>query len=295
MKSIVAYLCILCFLVGLLSCGEKGEKLLLAGSGWSKIVIIDKKTQEIEWEYPLEKGWECNSASWTPDGNILFSYAKGVKLITMAGEELWNIPADAGSEFQTACVLDNGNYLVAECGHPAKLFEVSPHGDIVREVMYETGIEAPYAQFRHISMDLDENFLIPLFETEEVRVIDRDGNLLRSIKMPGNMFCVSRLDNGNYVGACGDSHCYVEFNLERGEIVRTVNSGDIEGVEFCFVAQLLPTTGGGMYICNWQGHDPDVASRHVPQLIEIDRQGKIVWKINDSRNFGMISSISVVK
>ena len=114
MKSIFTYLCMACMMLGLFSCGQKSEKLLLAGSGWNKIVIIDKETKEVEWEHPLEKGWECNSASWTPDGNILFSYAKGVKLINKQGEELWNIPADAGSEFQTARVLDNGNYRITE-------------------------------------------------------------------------------------------------------------------------------------------------------------------------------------
>ena len=134
-----------------------------------------------------------------------------------------------------------------------------------------------------------------MFETADVRVFDVEGNLLRTIKMPGNMYCVSKLANGNYVGACGDSHRYVEFNLESGEILRTVNSGDIEGVEFCFVAQLLPTEDGGLYICNWQGHDPSVASKNIPQLMEIDKNGKIVWEVNDNKNFGMISSISVVK
>ena len=29
--------------------------------------------------------------------------------------------------------------------------------------------------------------------------------------------------------------------------------------------------------------------------MEIDKNGKIVWEVNDNKNFGMISSISVVK
>lgn len=34
------------------------QHLLLGGSGWNKIAIINKETKEIVWEYPLEKGWE---------------------------------------------------------------------------------------------------------------------------------------------------------------------------------------------------------------------------------------------
>ena len=56
MKSIFTYLCMACMMLGLFSCGQKSEKLLLAGSGWNKIVIIDKETKKVEWEHPLEKG-----------------------------------------------------------------------------------------------------------------------------------------------------------------------------------------------------------------------------------------------
>lgn len=274
---------------------SSSEKLLLAGSGWNKMVIIDKASKQVQWEYPLEAGWECNSAVWTPDGKILFSYKKGARLMDQDGRILWNIPATEGSEFQTARVLPDGNYLVASCGHPARILEVNQAGDILFELNYETNIEDPHAQFRQIYKNAQGNYMMPLFQTAEVREVSPTGELVRTVKLPGNGYCVIPLPNGNYLAACGDSHCYVEFNLESGEILRTVKSGDIEGTEFCFVAQLLPTADGGLYICNWQGHDPTVADKHIPQLIEVDKNGKIVWDVNDNQNFGMISSISVVK
>lgn len=277
------------------SSSPASEKLLLAGSGWNKMVIIDKASKQVQWEYPLEAGWECNSAVWTPDGKILFSYKKGARLMDQDGNILWDIPASEGSEFQTARVLPDGNYLVASCGHPTRILEVNQAGDILFELNYETGIEDPHAQFRQIYKNAQGNYMIPLFQTAEIREISPKGEVVRTVKLPGNGYCVIPLPNGNYLAACGDSHCYVEFNLESGEILRTVKSGDIEGTEFCFVAQLLPTADGGLYICNWQGHDPTVADKHIPQLIEIDKSGKIVWDVNDNQNFGMISSISVVK
>ena len=283
------------FLFSACSSSPASEKLLLAGSGWNKMVIIDKASKQVQWEYPLEAGWECNSAVWTPDGKSLFSYKQGARLMDQDGNILWNIPASEGSEFQTARVLPDGNYLVASCGHPARILEVNQAGDILFELNYETGIEDPHAQFRQIYKNAQGNYMMPLFQTAEVREISPKGEVVRTVKLPGNGYCVIPLPNGNYLAACGDSHCYVEFNLESGEILRTVKSGDIEGTEFCFVAQLLPTADGGLYICNWQGHDPTVADKHIPQLIEIDKSGKIVWDVNDNQNFGMISSISVVE
>ena len=102
-----------CLLLVCSACHEASHHLLLGGSGWDKIAIVNKNTKEIEWEHPLEKGWECNSVAVTPDRNILFSYSKGAKLITRDHEEVWNISAPEGCEMQTARVLSNGNYLMA--------------------------------------------------------------------------------------------------------------------------------------------------------------------------------------
>ena len=68
-----------------------------------------------------------------------------------------------------------------------------------------------------------------------------------------------------------------------------MNANDIEGAQLFFVAQLLPKRDGGLYICNWQGHDGEAAKGHYPQLIEINGAGKMVWDLNDNATFGMIS------
>ena len=76
-----------------------------------------------------------------------------------------------------------------------------------------------------------------------------------------------------------------------GQLLKSVKVDDIEGAQLFFVAQLLPKRDGGLYICNWQGHDGEAAKGHYPQLIEINGAGKMVWDLNDNATFGMISSI----
>ena len=125
MKKISIFLYFILFLISNTSGQNKTEKLLLGGSGWNKIVIIDKESKQIEWEHPLQEGWECNSVAATPDGNILFSYGKGAKTINRNHQEIWNITVPDGCEMQTARVLSDGNYLLAWTGHPAVIMEVS--------------------------------------------------------------------------------------------------------------------------------------------------------------------------
>ena len=93
------------FLFSACSSSPASEKLLLAGSGWNKMVIIDKASKQVQWEYPLEAGWECNSAVWTPDGKILFSYKKGARLMDQDGNILWNF--QSGLMERTHCTDRN--------------------------------------------------------------------------------------------------------------------------------------------------------------------------------------------
>lgn len=192
---------------------------------------------------------------------------------------------------QTARVLSNGNYLLAWCGNPATIMEVNAKGEILSKTDFDTRIEQPHAQFRQVNKNKRGNYVVPLFATSEIREISPSGQLLKSVKVDGNPFSVAALDNGNYLVACGDAHCFIELNFETGDIVRKVNANDIEGAQLFFVAQLLPKRDGGLYICNWQGHDGEAAKGHYPQLIEINGAGKMVWDLNDNATFGMISSI----
>lgn len=281
-------------LLAFTSCQKKSERLLLGGSGWNKIAIVDKDSKQITWEHPLEKGWECNSVAATPEGNILFSYAKGAKLITPEHQEIWNIPAPEGCEMQTARLLPSGNYLLAWCGHPAAILEVSPKGEILSQTEFDTQIDLPHAQFRQVNKNDRGNYLVPLFATSEIREINPSGELVKSVKVEGNPFSVAWLPSGHYLVACGDAHRYVELDYETGQVVRNVEADDIEGVRLFFVAQLLPTAEGGTYICNWQGHDHEAASGGFPQVIEVDKSGKMIWSLNDNAAFGMISAISPV-
>ena len=272
---------------------NKAEKLLLGGSGWNKIVIMDKATKKIEWEHPLEKGWECNSVAATPEGNILFSYAKGAKVVDRAHKELWNIAAPEGCEMQTARILPNGNYLLAWAGHPAVIMEVSPKGEILSRTEYETGVQSAHGQFRQINKNERGNYLIPVFPSSEIREVSPEGKLIKSIKLEGNPFATLKSKGSNYWVACGDAHVLLEANLDNGKVSRRYAEKEIEGTHLYFVAGLFPASKGGIYVCNWQGHSANAQETNSPQLFELDKKGKIVWSLNDNQIFGMISTVSV--
>lgn len=286
-------------ILGLFSCSQpkkSGEKLLLGGSGWNKIVILDKESKKVVWEHPIEAGEECNSVEATPEGNILYAYRQGAKLIDRNHQVIWDVkvPVKDSCEMQTVALLDDGNYLLAWCGHPATILEVGPDGKVLSTTEYETGIENPHAQFRQVRKNKRGNYLMPLFETGDIREISPAGELVKAVKVGGTPFTTAELPNGNHLIAGGDGHFYMEMNLDTDQVVRKINANDIEGASFYFVAGLLPTAQGE-YVCNWQGHGTDANAGKLPQLIEVNKDGKIIWSLNDNEKFGMISAISLVK
>lgn len=294
MKKTFILLYLVLSLVSNISGQSKRERLLLGGSGWNKIAIIDKESKQIEWEHPLQKGWECNSVAATPDGNILFSYSRGAKVITRDHKEIWNITVPDTCEMQTARILPDGNYLLGVAGHPAVIMEVDPTGKILSRTEYETGIERPHSQFRQLNKNARGNYLIPLIATSEVREISPKGELIKSIKLEGTPFTTLESTNGNHWVACGDGHSLIEINFDNGKIAHRYAENDIEGIRLFFIAGLFPGSDGGIYVSNWQGHSHEANEANSPQLFELDSKGRVIWTLNDNKTFGMISTVSTI-
>jgi outer membrane protein assembly factor BamB len=295
MKAKLLYILSLCLVFSVFSASAKDKHLLLGGSGWNKVVIVNKQTKAIEWEYPLEEGWECNSVAVTKKGHILFSYRWGALLVDRDKNVIWDWKADADSEIQTAKVLPDGRFLLAQAGTPAAVIILEEDGTLASRTEIDLGVEQPHSQFRQINMNSRGNFMMPVMGRGQVMEVALDGSVMRSVPLRGGLFCAEPLPNGNWLVACGDSHRYVELNFETGEIVSEVGQNDIEGTTLFFVAQLLHTRGGGLYICNWQGHARDAAESNSPQVMELDAEGNIIWSLNDNHAFGMISAICPVK
>lgn len=295
MRKLLVFTSLLILFLSLASCRQEPVKLLLGGSGWNKIVIIDKETKQIEWEYPLEKGWECNSVDCTPEGNILFSYRKGAKVVTKDRQEVWNIEAPAGCEMQSASVLPSGNILLAWTGHPAVIMEVDKAGKELCRTAYETGIERPHAQFRQVNKNEAGNYVIPLMGGKAVCEVSPEGKLIRSTEFDGNYFGVLHDVDNQYWIACGDRHVLLQADLQSGEVIQRFEQNDIPNAKLFFVAGLCKSENGGIYVCNWQGHDKSAKESGSPQVFELDESGSVIWSLNDNERFGMISDVSIMK
>ena len=268
-------------MIGCSTAPKPTEKLLIAGSYWDSIAIIDKATQNVEWAMalPTESGRpECNTISLTKNGDILFSYKKGARLIDRNGLMIWDYKTKNDSaEMQTAVQLANGNFMVATCDNPLLIEELDMNGIPVKEVKYEINIPNPHAQFRVVSKAKNGNYLIPVITQSKVIEINDAGELVKEYACgEGTVpFSLIELDNGNLLVSCGDSHSLVEIDRATGEATTKLAQNDVDGAKFQFVAGAAMLPNGNIIATNWLGHvAPDCADL---QIVEFDAAKNLVW------------------
>jgi WD40 repeat protein len=134
--------------------------------------------------------------------------------------------------------------------------------------------------------------LVPLFQSSDLWEITSSGVLVKRIPLEGTPFSTALLPDGNYLVACGDAHSYCVLNLETEAIEQKVTADEVKGVSLSFVAQVLPLENGGLYLCNWQGHESTSSVKDNPRLIELNSAGEIVWRLSDNPAFGSISTVA---
>lgn len=265
------------------------EKLLIAGCGWNKVAVVDKRTGRLDWEHLLGKGEDCNDVELTKEKNILYAYTSGARLITPSQQVVWDYRVKAGEEeLFTATQLASGGYLLAICGHPARIVELDNQGRPLKEIHFETGIKRVHNQFRQIEKTAHGTYLVPLFATGTLIEIDADGKTVNRVQIGGTLFSIKQQKGGKALVACGDGHKLAEVDMNTWQVVRTISSDDVPGVSLLFVAEPCVYRKGRMLICNWNGHSKD---KSQPKLIEIDRKNRIKWTLDDR---GAIKNISAV-
>lgn len=258
------------------SCSKGREKLLVSGCGWKQVAILDKQTGRIEWSHPLGEGEDCNDVEITREGDILYAYTTGARLIDREQHTLWDFKTRKGEELYTATQLPEGGYMLAICGTPSRIVELDKQGQPIEEIAFDTSITGVHDQFRQIVKTPQGTYLIPLMGKGEVVEMTKEKKIVNRAECGGNPFAIQILKNGHWLVSCGDAHNFVEIDPESKQILRKVGSDDLQGFDLLFVAELVRYANGNTLISNWNGHS---SNKLQPLLIEVDPNNQVVWTL----------------
>lgn len=278
-------------LAGAVQAAKNAPYLLIGGSGWNEVALLDKEGQRLVWSYPIGAGHECNSVDVTRRGEVLFAYRSGAKLVSPTDNRvIWDFPAPEGCELHTARVLPDGGFLLAWCGLPAGITELDRTGRVRKSIRFDTDTKSVHGQFRLVTKLKNGHYLVPLMSQGCVLELDGDGHAVRRVKTGGGPFGVTVLKNKNWLVSCGDAHFLTEIDPASGLEVLRIGQTGIAGVSFQFAAQVSPA-GDRLFIANWLGHSRDKAAR---KLIEVDRKRQLLWSVNDELPIPNVSTVCPV-
>lgn len=288
------------FLFGLFTAGRADEapayRVLAQDKG--QVAIVNAKGQ-IEWKFPCK--YNSHDIALLPDGNLLLHTGPAVVTeLTPEKKVVWQYEAKPKEGYKGRVEvhafqrLDDGLTLVAESGN-GRLVEVDKSGKIVREIPLTLDKRDPHRDTR-LARKLDNGHYLVCHEGDgKVREYDAAGKVVWSHTLdlagrprsPGHgteghgteVFGALRLPNGNTLIAGGNNNRVLEIDKD-GKTVWSVGHDELPGIRLAWVTTLQLLPNGNLIVGNCHA-GPD-----NPQLFEVTRDKKVVWKFTDFNTFG---------
>jgi hypothetical protein len=274
---------------GLPGKGMAQHPMLFFGEGYNKLMIINKG--KIIWSYQTGGGWEYDDAWMLSNGNILFTRMQYIAEINPGKKIVWRYDAPEGTEIHTCQPIGQDKVLFILNGLPPKLMVVNIKTNVVE---VEHALPLPgmdhrwvHGEFRRVRYTAQGTYLVPFLEMNRVVEYDKDFNEIWSYDVP-TPWAAIRLKNGNTL--ITDEHDVTTFEVTPDKkIVWQISPADIPA-EYRYENSQSATrlANGDTILCSRGG------SNQGPQLVEVTRDKKVVWVLQDWTHFGPATAVQIL-
>lgn len=297
----LARLVVLSFIVSSLAStalAEKSHRFITADSSKRRIAIIDE-SGKTEWEHKIGPLHDLHVLD---NGNVLFqtSWTRIVEVNPKTDEVVWEYDSTGNGnkgkriEVHAFQRLADGVTMIVESG-ASRIIEVDRKGKIEKTIKLQVSQPHPHRDTR-LARKLDNGHYLVCHEGDGiVKEYDDSGKVVWEYPVPlfdkprkgghgpeahGNQcFSAVRLKSGNTLIATGNGHSIIEVTPKK-EIVWSIHQNDLEGITLAWVTTLQVLDNGNIVIGNCH------AGPKNPQVIEVTRDKKVVWRFHDFERFG---------
>lgn len=273
-----------CFVVGATVSIEADDRLVLVGASYGKNVLaICEADGTVLWKHatagPQQGHAGHHDVRLLPNGNILFhdSWTK-TQEITLGKDVVWEYDSSMmnGNNGKKVDVhafdrLSNGDTVIVESS-VGRIIHVNPDGKLVKQVPLGDGGRE---KTRLVRMLDNGHYLACAEQPGVVTEYDANGKIVWEYEIGTRVFGAIRLKNGNTLICSGSGNSVVEVTPEKQvvwEISKTVPGTKIT-LGWMTALQELPN--GNFVIGNCH------AGEENPQIIEINRDKKVVWEFDE--------------
>ncbi len=275
---------------------EERRSILTADSSTSRIAIIDEQGTT-QWEHKIGP---LHDLHYLPNGHVLFqtSWTHVVEVDPKTNKTIWEYDAKSSDkdrvEIHAFQRLINGNTMIAESGR-SRVIEVSANNKLLSMMKLKVSKPDPHRDTRLVRVLDNGNYLVCHEGDGLVREYASDGSTIWEYEVPlfdraradghgveafGNQcFCALRLDNGNTLISTGNGHSIIEVTKDK-KIVWKLTDDDLEGIQLAWITTLQVLPSGNIVFGNCH------AGPSNPQVIEVDRNKRVIWTFKDFERFG---------
>jgi Mal s 1 allergenic protein-like len=283
--------------------GLAQHPMLYVGEGYNKMFLVNGG--KVIWTYQTGSGNEYDDVWMLSNGNILFSRMQYVAIITPDKKVVWRYDARNSTnvaehtEIHGCQPIGVDKVLFVENGLPPKLkvanlktgrIEVEHDLDYIRPVDPKT----IHPQFRRIRITADGHYLVPYLNMHKVVEYDKTFKEVWTFTtndVPAGMkfspWAAIRLKNGNTLITSESGRAQIEVTPEK-KIVWTLVPEDLPEKLRYFNTQTCTRLANGNTIVCSRGGDGK------PQLVEVTRDKKVVWVLEDYRELGPATAVQIL-
>ena len=278
---------------------EPTRRFIAADSSKQRVAIVDE-SGKTTWEHSIGP---LHDLHVLPGGNVLLqtSWTEVAEINPANGEVVWRYdatmrPENHGQRLEIHAFqrLKDGRTMVAESG-PGKVIELDHDLKVVSTMALKVGRPDAHRDTRLVRK-LDSGNILVCHEGDGlVREYSQEGKTVWEFAVPmfdrkpaeghgveafGNQcFSAVRLPGGNTLIGTGNGHSILEVT-PAGQMVWSLHQNDLPGMQLAWVTSLQVLPGGNILINNCH------AGPNNPQLIEVNREKRVVWSFRDFDRFG---------
>ena len=267
MKFIITILLLLPFALF-----AKEDRLILVGASYGKnLLAICEADGSVIWKHDTEGPKNGHTGhhdlQLLPDGNILFHDSWSVTSeITPKKEIVWKHHSK-GANVHSFQRLADGNTMIAESGL-GRIVHLDKAGKIVKEVPLPRDGRH---QTRMLEILPNGHYLSCAESPGVVTEYDTTGKIVWEYPTKTRVFGAIRLTNGNTLVATGSGNSILEVSPDKKIVWEMAKKIPGTEIELHWTTDLQELPNGNLVIGNCHAGDKN------PQIIELDKDRKVVW------------------
>jgi len=279
--------------------GLAAHPFLYGGEGYNTISLV--KDGRVVWTYQTGGGWEIDDCWMLSNGNVLYTRMQYAEEVTPDKRVVWHWDSPPGTQSHSVQPIGLDHVLLVNNGLPAPVMMMfnTATGKVewqhALDTISTTDPKTVHGQIRNARFTSAGTYLIPYLELNKVVEYDKDWKPIFTVEAKAPWSAL-RVPSGNILIA-GNGAGWVREVDRTGKTVWEVTKNELPGITIHFVQGISRLANGDTIISSnglGSGKPTTQAIQTSVQMVEVTRDKKVVWVIQDWQHLGFGSWIQLL-